>query len=183
MNLTYQIINDLSEVDFDDLYNRALDAIEVSWPTNASYTNEQRKATMIAIIESGLANEWPGLNEHGPNDRYVASKIFDLDTGKDMGLVCGFVLEDGTYDGRHSLSAPDENGSRNYMYTDQWRAVRNAFNAEIGVDKSLYRNIPANSVMHRHLRMRAGAGHYEILEDVESPLGPSFRNILVKFIT
>ena len=96
MNLTYQIINDLSEIDFDDLYERSKDAIDANWPAGSTMTDAERKAAMIALIESGANNEWPGLNPHGPNDRYVMAKFVDLDTGKDLGFVSGFILEDGT---------------------------------------------------------------------------------------
>lgn len=179
MNLVSIIINDLSEVDFDDLYERAKDAIEVSWPACSPYTDEERKASMIRMITSGFNNEWPGLDAHSPEDRYAASKIVDLDTGKDMGLVTGFILPDGTYDGRHSLSAPDEKGSRNWLYSEQFRQIRNEHNAKLGITKNLYRNITANSVMHKSLRYRQNAGYFTILEDVQSM--PGFRNITVQF--
>jgi hypothetical protein len=181
MNIVYTIINDLSEIDFDDLYERSRDAIDANWPTSSTMTDDERKAAMIALIESGINNEWPGLNAHGPDDRYVMAKVVDIDTGKDMGFVSGYVLTDGTLDGRHSLTAPDENGSRNYIYNEENKTARRNFHIEIGVNKSLYRNIPNNSIMHRMLRLRANAGNFEILEDVESPThGPLFRNILIQ---
>ena len=179
MNLVTITITDLSEVDFDDLYEKARDAIDASWPASSRMTNEERKQAMIAIITSGLNNEWPGLNVHSPEDRYVAAKQVDLDTDTDVGLVAGFVLPDGTFDGRHSMSAPDENNSRNWLYSEQFRQALNDWYASIGVTKTLYRNIPADSVMHRSVRMRENAGHYTILEDVESLSG--FRNITVEF--
>ena len=179
MNLFTITITDLSEVDFDGLYEKAKDAIDASWPASSTMTDEERKQSMIAIITSGFNNEWPGLNPHGPNDVYVGSKHVDLDTGLDMGLVAGFVLPDGTFDGRHSMSAPDANGSRNWLYSERFRELRNDWYASIGVTKPLYRNIPADSVMHRSVRMRENAGHYTILEDVESL--PGFRNITIEF--
>lgn len=181
MNLVTITITDLSEVDFDGLYEKARDAIDASWPSSSNYTNEERKQAMIALITSGLNNEWPGLNMHGPEDIYVLAKQVDLDTNTDVGLVSGFVLSDGTFDGRHSMSAPDENGSRNWLYSEQFRQARNDWYASIGVTKTLYRNIPANSVMHKSVRMRENAGHYTILEDVESELMPGFRNITIEF--
>ena len=179
MNLTYQIINDLSEIDFDDLYERSRDAIDVSWPAESPLMDSERKEIIRTMITSGLNNEWPGLNKHSPNDIYVVVKTIDSDTGNLMSLVCGFVLEGGIFDGRHSLSAADENGSRNYLYSDSLRQLRSELNQELQVDKYLYRNIPADSVMHRSVRMREVAGHYTILEDVESM--PGFRNITVQF--
>jgi hypothetical protein len=179
MNLITITINDLSEVDFDGLYEKAKDAIDVSWPSASTMTDEERKAAMIAIVTSGLNNEWPGLNVHGPNDTYVVAKQVDLDTNTEVGFVAGFVLPDGTFDGRHSFSAPDENGSRNWLYSEQFRQARNDWYASIGVTKTLYRNIPENSIMHRSVRMRENAGHYTILEDVESM--PGFRNITIEF--
>jgi hypothetical protein len=181
MNLVTITITDLSEVDFDGLYEKARDAIDASWPSSSNYTDEERKQAMIALITSGLNNEWPGLNSHGPEDTYVLAKQVDLDTNTDVGLVSGFVLPDGTFDGRHSMSAADENGSRNWLYSEQFRQARNDWYASIGVTKTLYRNIPANSIMHKSVRMRQNAGHYTILEDVESELLPGFRNITIEF--
>lgn len=168
-------------MDFDDLYERCRDAIDADWPATSTLTSEERKANMIALIESGISNEWPGLNPHGPNDRYVMSKTVDLDTGKEMAFLSGFILSDNvTFDGRHSLTAPDENGSRNWLYEN--RTARNNFLLGLGVNKALFRNIPANSVFHRVLRARAASGAFELLEDVDSPtLGPKFRNILVQY--
>jgi len=178
MITSYTLINDLSEIDFDDLYERSKDAVDANWPKASTLTDAERKSNMIALIESGINNEWPGLNPHGPNDRYIVIKTTDIETGITMGMASGFILEDGTFDGRHSLAAPDENGSRNYIYTEENRMQRNALNIQIGVDKMLYRNIPADSIMHRILRQRENTGNYEILEDSESPThGPLFRNI------
>ena len=181
MNLVTVTINDLSEVDFDDLFERSKDALAANWPTASVMTDEEKKAGYISCITSGFNNEWPGLNPHGPNDVYVGSKHVDLDTGLDMGLVAGFVLPDGTFDGRHSMSAPDANGSRNWLYSERFRELRNDWYASIGATKTLYRNIVANSMHYRHIKMRAGL-HFEIIEDVESPtMGPNFRNVTVEY--
>lgn len=182
MNLIQIDVHDLSEVDFDDLYERSKDTIDINWPADSSFTDAERKAHIIAIITSGFNNEWPGLNVHAPSDRYVASKTVDLDTGKDMQFVTGFILEDGTFDGRHFFTAADENGSRNYVYSEAFRQIRSEWNARLGVTKTLYRNILANSTIHKSIRLRQNTGIFIILEDVESPtLGPNFRNVLVQF--
>jgi hypothetical protein len=181
MNLGYTIITDISEVDFDDLFERSKDAVDASWPAASTMTEEERKAGYIACITSGLNNEWPGLNDHGPNDRYVVMKITDLDTGIDMSCTAGFVLEGGIFDGRHTVTAPNSSGSRNWLYSDQFRQVRNAFHADIGVTKAIYRNIVADSLHYRHILMRSGI-HFEIVEDIESPaLGSGFRNVTVEY--
>jgi hypothetical protein len=182
MNIAYIVINDLSELDFDDLYERSKDAIDASWPKTSSLTDAERKAAMIAIIQSGIDNEWPGLNPHGPHDRYTMVKMVDVATGKEMGFISGYVLSDGTMDGRHSLVAPDDNGSRNYLYSAENRPARDGYLTEIGVNKGLFRNITANSVFHKVLRSRANSGAFEIIEDVDSPaLGPLFRNVKVLY--
>lgn len=181
MNVSYIIINDLSEMDWDDLYERCRADIDAQWPAASTLTSEERKANMLAVIESGMNNEWPGLNPHEPNDRYLMAKIVDLDTGQDMGFVSGFILEDGTLDGRHMLTAPDENGSRNWLYEN--KTARNNFHLSIGVTKILYRNISANSIYYKILRSRAAAGALELVEDVDSPMyGPAFRNVLIRHL-
>jgi hypothetical protein len=182
MNIAYIVINDLSELDFDDLYERSKDAVDASWPETSPLTDAERKAAMIAVIQSGIDNEWPGLNMHGPHDRYTMVKMVDVATGKEMGFISGYVLSDGTMDGRHSLVAPDDNGSRNYLYSAENRPARDGYLREIGVNKGLFRNIPANSVFHKVLRSRANSGAFEIIEDVDSPaLGPLFRNVKVLY--
>ena len=182
MNIAYIVINDLSELDFDDLYERSKDAVDASWPEISPLTDAERKAAMIAVIQSGIDNEWPGLNPHGPYDRYTMVKMVDVATGKEMGFISGYVLSDGTMDGRHSLVAPDDSGSRNYLYSAENRPARDGYLTEIGVNKGLFRNIPANSVFHKVLRSRANSGAFEIIEDVDSPmLGPDFRNVKVLY--
>lgn len=180
MNIVSAVINDLSEIDFDDLYERAKDAIDANWPASSPYTEEERKAKFIEVITSGINNEWPGMNPHSPNDRYFMCAGTDTDTGKVMGLVCGFIIDGDTHDGRHSFTAADENGSRNYLYAKQTIAQRNQFYRDNGIAKVLYRNIPTNSIMHRFIKSRANAGNYEVIEEIASPtLGPQFTNILV----
>jgi hypothetical protein len=98
-----------------------------------------------------------------------------------MQFVTGFILEDGTFDGRHFFTAADENGSRNYVYSEAFRQIRSEWNARLGITKTLYRNILANSTIHKSIRLRQNTGFFTILEDVESPLGPNFRNVLVQF--
>jgi len=182
MNIAYIQIQDFSELNFDDLYERSKDAVDASWPASSTMTDAERKAAMIAIIQSGINNEWPGLNLHNQNDRYVMVKMVDIATEKEMGFVSGYVLSDGTLDGRHSLVAPDDSGSRNYLYSAENRLARDGFLIEIGVNKSLFRNIPIDSIFHKVLRSRANAGAFELLEDVDSPtLGPAFRNVKVLY--
>jgi hypothetical protein len=190
MNIAYIQIHDLSEIDLDDLYERCRDAIDSNWPESSTLTPEERKANMFALIESGINNEWPGLNVHAPGDTYIMLKIVDLDTETTMGFVSGYLIagngfnvEGKIIDGRHSFIAPDENGSRNYLYTEPSRIARQGFHDAIGATHSLYRNIPADSIQHRILRIRANAGTYELVEDADSPtLGPAFRNILIKYL-
>lgn len=185
MNIAYIQIHDLSEIDFDDLYERCRDAIDADWPKSSTLTSEERKTNMRALIESGMNNEWPGLNPHSPNDTYIVLKFVDLDSETVMGFASGFLLEGGIFDGRHSLTAPDENGSRNYIYTKQSQMARKVFHDGIGVTHALNRNIPANGIQHRMLRNRANAVDpaIEIVEDVDSPtLGPAFRNILIRYL-
>jgi hypothetical protein len=182
MNIAYIQVHDLSEIDFDNLYERCRAAIDADWPEKSPLTSEERKENMRAIIESGMNNEWPGLNVHRPHDTYIVLKMLDLDTEKVMGFVSGYLIEGGIFDGRHSLISPDDNGSRNWLYTEQTQAaVKNRLD-DFDVTKWLYRNIPANSIQHRILRNRAASGAYELIEDVDSPtLGPKFRNILVQY--
>lgn len=165
MNLVHSVITSLSEVDFDDLYERSRSAIDASWPADSPLTDAERKQVCVDMMNSGFNNEWPGLNIHNEGDQYIGIKSVDLDTGKDMSLACGYIIDGDTHDGRHSFSAADENGSRNFYYSEQARLDRNSLYSELGISKILYRNIPTNSVMHRFIKMRAGAGHYTVIEE------------------
>ena len=165
MNLVHSVITSLTEIDFDDLYERSKTAIDASWPSDSPFTDAERKQVFIDMMNSGFNNEWPGLNVHNEGDQYLAIKSTDTDTGKDMSLACGFIIDGDTHDGRHSFSAADENGSRNFYYTEQARLDRNRLYSELGITKLLYRNIPTDSVMHRFIRSRQYAGHYQIIEE------------------
>jgi hypothetical protein len=178
MNIVTTTINDLSEVDFDDLYERSRDAIDVNWPADSPLTDEERKAKIIEIITSGINNEWPGLNAHSPNDEYFMAKSVDTDTNKVMALVCGYIIDGDTHDGRHSLAAADENGSRNWLYSEQTRASQNQYQRDNGITKLLFRNIPTDSVMHKIIKRRANAGDYEVIEETLG-FGEGFTNIKV----
>lgn len=182
MNLVHTVINDLSEIDYDDLYERARDGLDASWPESSPWTDAERKENLLALIQSGLNNEWPGLNPHGPNDRYIVVKVVDEDTGKLMGLGTGFLLEGGIFDGRHSLSAADENGSRNYIYSPANQQARRDHRASLGITHMQLRNIPNQSIHHLMLRMRAANETYEIVEDIETPGMPMFRNLLLRYL-
>lgn len=182
MNIAYIVINDLSEIDFDDLYERCRADIDAHWPASSTLTSEERKTNMLAVIRSGINNEWPGLNIRNLNDRHIMSKTINLDTGKEMAFLSGYILSDNvTFDGRHSLTAPDENGSRSWLYENL--SARDTFLRSLGVSKALFRNIPTDSIMHRIIRRRAlESGGFEILEDADSSqLGSNFRNILVQY--
>lgn len=165
MNLVHSVITNLSQIDFDDLYERSKTAIDASWPTDSPFTDAERKQVFVDMMNSGFNNEWPGLNIHNEGDQYIGIKSVDLDTGKDMSLACGYIIDGDTHDGRHSFFAADENGSRNFYYSEQARLDRNSLYSELGISKILYRNIPTNSVMHRFVKMRAGAGHYTVIEE------------------
>lgn len=180
MNLVSSVINDLSEIDFDGLFERAKDAVNASWPASSPMTDEEKKEAMRSIINSGVAGNYIGADDPGPDYVYHMAVTTDTDTGLVMSLVCGFISPDGTFDGRHSLTAADANGSRNWLYQEQNRLARIQGRTDHNITKALYRNIPEGSVFHRFIKMRAAAGHYEVVEDVESYTG--HRNITIRFL-
>ena len=178
MSITYSIINSLDEIDFDDLYERSRDAIESNWPADSPIQGDDIKTHILNMIQSGINNEWPGLNPHSPTDRYVVFDNVESSTGKLVGLVCAYITEDGTLDGRHCFSTPDSSGSRNYIYTGENIEVRNDFYRELGGTKIKYNNIPVDSVLYKLLRLRSNAGYFTILSDEES--APGFRTMVTQ---
>lgn len=179
MSITHSIINSLDEIDFDDLYERSRDVVELNWPADSPIQGDDIKTHMINMIQSGINNEWPGLNPHSPTDRYIMFNSVESATGLLVGLVCAYITEDGTLDGRHSFSTPDSSGSRNYIYTLENVQVRNEFYRDIGVTKVKYNNIPANSNLYKLLRLRSNAGYFTILSDEETTM-PGFRTVVAE---
>lgn len=178
MSLTYTVITSLDEIDFDDLYERSRDVVELNWPADSPIQGDDIKTHMLNMINSGINNEWPGLNAHSPSDRYIMFKSVETETGLVVGLVCGYITEDGTLDGRHSFSTPDSSGSRNFIYTRETAEGRDQFYRDLGVTKIKYNNIPADSNLYRLLRLRSNSGYFTILSDEETM--PGFRTLVTE---
>jgi hypothetical protein len=56
MNLVTITINDLSEVDFDDLFERSKDALAANWPTASVMTDEEKKARRREYMKNYIKN-------------------------------------------------------------------------------------------------------------------------------
>lgn len=176
MNISFIKINNLSEVDFDDLYERSKDTIDVNWPSSSSFTDEQRKQIFIDLTNSAINGAWEGIDSVNPTDRFLLVKVVDTDTNTVLSLVSGFVSEDGTYDGKHSFSTKDSTGSRNYLYSEAHRIARNQFYIQEGITQVKYSNLPEDSNMYKFIKLRANAGNYDIVEDFEN--FPGYRTII-----
>lgn len=171
MNVVFTVINSLDEIDFDDVYERSKDVLELNWPKTSPIQGNDIKTRIVEMINSGVNNDWPGLNLHRPSDRYFMFKTVDTDTGLLLGVTCGYITEDGTFDGRHSFSTPDSTGSRNFLYTAATQVTRNQFYRDNGISKIKYNNIPSDSSLYRLIKFRENAGNYVIISDEEVAAG------------
>lgn len=178
MSITYTLINSLDDIDYDDLYERSKDVVELNWPAASPIQGNDIKVHIGNMITSGMNNEWPGLNLHVPTDTPVLFKSEESDTGLLVGLVFGYITEDGTLDGRHSFSTHDSSGSRSFIYAAETIQNREQFYRDIGITKVKYNNIPDNSSLYRVLKLRETAGYFTILSDEESQ--PGFRTIVTQ---
>jgi hypothetical protein len=175
MSYTYVTINDLTEVDFDDIYERSKDAIETNWPTGAETTSAQKKEIVRSNIQSCIDGTWAGTPPLAEDDRFLMFKIVDQ-LGTVMGLVSGFVTANGTFDGKNSLSAPAADGSRNYIYSQQNKLARDQYYRDNGISYIKYNNLHVDSPMYKFLKLRANAGNYDIVSDEET--FPGFRTLV-----
>lgn len=178
MTITYSLINSLDDIDYDDLYERSKDVVELNWPADSPLQGNDIKNHIANMINSGLANEWPGLNPHSPHDRFVLFKSEEAETGLVVGLIAAYITPEGILDGRHSFSTPDSTGSRNFLYTAETVQNRDQFYRDLGVTQIKYNNIPADSSLYRLLKLRANAGYFTIVSDEEAM--PGFRTLITQ---
>lgn len=178
MNVVFTVINSFDEIDYDDLWERSYDAIENNWPENAPISKTEAKQHIKNMIQSGLDDEWPGLNPHAPGDNYVFIKYEDTDSGLLLGAFSGFITADGVLDGRHSFSTPDATGSRNYLYTQPVIEARHEVYRQLGITQVMHSSIPKDSVLYRFLKLRANAGNYTIVRDEE--VLPNFMTVVIQ---
>lgn len=177
MTYAYVTINSLSDLDYDDLYERSKDIVESNWPSISTVTAEEKKAIITGLIQSSIDGQWAGAGEVGADDRYLLFKIVNTDTDTAVGIVSGYITPDGTFDAKHSLSSPD-GGSRNYIYTEQNRLARDQYYRDNGITKIKYNNLPEESPLYKFLKLRAGSGYYTIVSDEEC--SPGFRTVVTQ---
>lgn len=120
MTRFYQPVTALSDFDFDGLYTASLtylNGVNNRWPKG--YDADQRKAHYRGRLEQHIASPiWLGM--------------VCRDAGRDLALTGG-LLDHGTYHITEGLAAPDENGSRAYLYTAEQSARWAAYLRENGV--------------------------------------------------
>ena len=168
MNIVHSLINGLDEIDYDDLWERSKDTIALNWPETSGFADmDAVKDNFRTIIESGLNNEWPGKHPHSPEDRFVLIRVRDTDAELDVGLCAGFITSNNTLESICTFSSPDSTGSRNYLYSQHGIESRNAIYRELGITYLKYVTILKNSNYHRWLKLRANAGNYTIVSELD----------------
>jgi hypothetical protein len=167
MNIVHTLINSLDEINFDDLWERSKDTVATNWPESGFSNLDDARDNFKAIIQSGLNNDSPGMHPHDPEDRFVLIRVRDTDTEIDIGIAFGFIKSNETFECICAFSSPDASGSRNYLYTPHGIESRNAIYRELGITYITYFMILKNSNFHRLLKLRARAGNYTIVSELD----------------
>lgn len=150
MTRFYHPVCALADFDFDGLYAASLaylNGVNNRWPKG--YDAEQRKAHYRARLEQHIANPiWLGM--------------VCRDAGRDLALTGG-LLDRGTYHITEGLAAPDEKGSRAYLYTTEQSARWAAYLRSQGV-RDLVLTMPLGSSLAATFTARHGAPAPKIVD-------------------
>lgn len=139
----YAPIAALADFDFDGLYAASLaylNGVNNRWPKG--YDADQRKAHYRGRLEANITSPlWLGM--------------VCREDGRDLALTGG-LLDNGNYHVTAGLAAPDDNGSRAYLYTPEQSARWAAYLYGQGVRRVIL-TMPLGSSLAATFTARYGA--------------------------
>lgn len=129
MNIQFQTITSLAEVDFDDLYESSLPDINNNflWAAHLE-TDEQRKEFYREQLSLAIAGESPLAK----GNQFLMYKV-TID-GVDHLLAAGFIEEDPRCFKGHWYLTKKHNNSRSWIFAPETAPIRAAFFAQHDVD-------------------------------------------------
>lgn len=150
MQRVYHPVAALADFDFDGLYAASLtylNGVNNRWPKG--FDADQRKAHYRKRLEQHIASPiWLGM--------------VCREEGRDLALTGG-LLDNGVYHITEGLAAPDENGSRAYLYTAEQSTRWAAYLWANGV-RRLVLTMPLGSSLAATFTARHGAPAPKIVD-------------------
>lgn len=137
-------------------------------------THEEKKQFYLAQLQTGVDGTWP-LKDEGDTFFMYQATI----GGNVVEFTAGYITPDGNFKGRWYLTAPDANGSRNWMYTPAARQSRTEMYIAAGISKYTIHTI-VNSDIYRLMKLRQQTGNFTILDEYPTyPDKPGYVTLVI----
>lgn len=177
MTVIHQKITSLAEVDFDYLFTESASRIDGNFLWNPSFTLEDKKQFYYNQIQDAIEGK-----SHLIKDGETFFMFKTMIDGQDKELSAGFKGIDGKYRGHWNLSAPDNTGSRNWIYTKETRDSRKLLLNSEGI--TAY-SMPTyvGSDLYKFVKYRKNAGNFELLEERPTIPGPNPQKLVTLVIS
>lgn len=192
MSLTFQQVTSLGDFDFSTLFDASFPGFDNNFPWHLTFGGitpayEQKKEFYFNQLIQGLN----GISHLKKDDEHLLMFKVTLD-GKDVMFKGGYIENDGiTHRGHWFLTDTDIDGSRKWMYTEEFDAAQRNFYAQFGithhkvltyVGSDLYRMMRSRTyyVQSRGLSNRAEVINEEFNTVPEVPGSPKFVVMTVK---
>lgn len=177
MTIEFVEINSLDEIDYDYLFAESYSRMENTylWP-HAYSTLEQRKEYYYTRLVDASNGIWDTKNE---DDTFVMV-VTKLD-GAIVEFIAGFKDADGFLTFDWHLTAPDENGKRNWIYTPEAIQARKDFVVANGI-AGFKETTWVGSLQYKTVKMRAETGNFLLEEKITHKLNIGTRIVdIVEF--
>ncbi len=142
--ITFTTVTSIDDAEFDTLFTASLPALNngsYPWHLFGSMTDTQKRDHIKANYERMLTEGfvWRVADDDG---------VLLLNAGVKTGTTAKWVL---------GLVKPDANGSKAYLYGEDYRNARNAYWTEIGITSWTLETAGANTPVHAHALARQQA--------------------------
>lgn len=158
--ITYNNVTNLNNIDYDRLFQSSYPLIDNNfvWPIFVS-TFEQKKQYYYEQLVQAVDGSWAIKSSEDRLLMYVV----ELD-GIQVEFSCGFIEQDRCFRPHWFLTAPDNNGSRNWLYTADNRNAKSAFYQSLNIT-SYKVSTYIGSDLYKLFKMREATGNFQIISE------------------
>lgn len=193
MTLAFEQVTSISDFNFDVLFDASFPGFDKNFPWHLTFngitpTHQQKKDFYLSQLTRGILDDSPLKKE---NEQLLMFKV-TLD-GKEVMFKGGYIENDGiTHRGHWFLTDTDADGSRKWMYTEEFDTAQRNFYAQFGIThhkvltyegSDLYRMMRSRTyyVQSRSLANRAEIINEKIDDTIPKIIGfPNFIVMTVK---
>ena len=142
--ITFATVTSIDDTEFNDLFLASLAALDSGsypWQVFPTMTDMEKRDHIRAGFDTFLSDG-------------IVCRVSD----DDGPLILMGGVQDGSVVTWHiGLTKPNAAGSRSYLYSDDYRAARDAYWAQIGVTQWILATAGADTPVHEHMRSRQTA--------------------------